>query len=97
MLKMNVVVLVKFLNNLKNNLHRSNLLFTFEKQLKFLTMKTKKQVTFESPTYMVEWINVNNNRVKLSEVEDRSKEIFTSLDNIQFLDFNKLYAIIKNK
>ena len=58
----------------------------------------KKQVTFESPTYMVEWINRSTNEVMLSDVLlDGKEEIIVSIDDIQFLDFNKLYAIIKKK
>lgn len=57
-------------------------------------MKTKKQVTFESPTYMVEWIDSSTNEVMLS---DGKEEIIVSIDDIEFLGFNKLYAIIKNK
>jgi hypothetical protein len=54
----------------------------------------KKEVKFESPTYMVEWIDRSTNEVMLS---DGKNETIVNLDNVQFLDFNKMYAIIKNK
>lgn len=54
----------------------------------------KNQETFESPTYVVEWIDRSTNEVMLS---DGKNEIIVNIDNVQFLDFNNLYAIIKNK